>query len=214
MHVLDKAAKHYPTEWWWLKRGGCDLVVNLGELVKGVCSGDVDLNDGCLQAQIDAYKKRLQSIEEIKPKEPPHTPTLLQQLESTLSELKNDFTFVHKSMYSYTIHSCNILIFIIALEEEQSNYESKQSSKAPEKELLKVAWKITEDELLKTCRQSIVDVKVVKDKLKTTSNDAELNIARSLTSLWSSLTNFVKKLSKHQRTPATHIFVFIISPES
>ena len=69
MHVLDEATKLHPTEWWWLKGDGSDLVVNLGE------SGDVDLNDGCLQAQIDAYRKRLQSIEEIKPKETLHTHT-------------------------------------------------------------------------------------------------------------------------------------------
>ena len=83
MHDLDEVAKHHPTEWWWLKGDECDLVVNLGELVKGVWSDDMDLNDGCLQAQIDAYKKRLQPVEEIKPQQPPHTPTLLQQLEST-----------------------------------------------------------------------------------------------------------------------------------
>lgn len=103
----------------------------------------------------------------------------------------------------------------IALEEEQSNYESKQSSKAPEKELFKVAWKITEkEELLKNCRKLLVDIEVVRDKMKTVSNDVELNIARSLTSLRGKLTGFVKKLSKHQRTPAIHIFVFMISPES
>ena len=113
---------------------------------------------------------------------------------------------------------------MIALEEEQSNYERKQeqsnyerkqSSKAPEKELLKIAWKITEkEELLKICRQLIVDIEVVMDKVKIVANDVKSNIARSLTLLRSSLTDFVKKLSKHQRTPATHIFVFMISPES
>ena len=68
--------------------------------MKGVWSGDVDLNDGCLQAQIDAYKKRLDYIEEIKSKEPSHTPMLLQQLENTLSELKKDLTFIHRGMYT------------------------------------------------------------------------------------------------------------------
>lgn len=42
----------------------------------------MDLNNGQLQAQIDAYKKRLQSIDNIKPKQPLHVPTLLQQLDS------------------------------------------------------------------------------------------------------------------------------------
>lgn len=98
-HVLDEAAKHHPTEWWWLKGDGCDLVVNLGESVKGVWSGDVDLNDGYLKAQIGDYKKRLKSIEELKPID---SPILLQNLENTISELKKDFTFVHK-VYKFSL---------------------------------------------------------------------------------------------------------------
>ena len=45
-------------------------------------------------------------------------------------------------------------------------------------------------------------------------NRTEKNIARQLTSVRKDLVAVVQTLSKHQRNPATHIFIFMISPES
>ena len=50
-------ARSNPNAWWWLKADGCDLVKGLKESVKLQWSGDVDLNDGCLQKQYDEYKE-------------------------------------------------------------------------------------------------------------------------------------------------------------
>lgn len=77
-----------------------------------------------------------------------------------------------------------------------------------------MAWKIIElEEIMKICRQLTVDIEMLRDKLTTERDHIVVNIASSLTSIRNKLTDFVKKLSKHQRTPAIHIFVFMISPD-
>ena len=43
--VLDEAVRAHPNTWWWIKADGADLVSGLGDSVKGVWSGDVDLAD-------------------------------------------------------------------------------------------------------------------------------------------------------------------------
>ena len=53
-------------------------------------SGDVDLNDGCLQEQYEAYKKRLESVNTIDLKG--HT---VKQLMKCEDELVEDIEFVH-----------------------------------------------------------------------------------------------------------------------
>lgn len=174
----------------------------------------MDLNNGQLQAQIDAYKKRLQSIDNIKPKQPLHVPTLLQQLDSkpwkikkrtshlfTKVDIQIDWWSISYTVWKYSPRRRTIKVW-------------EQSSKAPKKELLKVAWKIIElEEIMKICRQLTVDIEMLRDKLTTERDHIVVNIASSLTSIRNKLTDFVKKLSKHQRTPAIHIFVFMISPD-
>lgn len=60
--VLDKAAEAHPNCWWWLKADGCDVTKGLMESTTMQWSGDVDLNDGQLQEQYRAYKKRLSFV--------------------------------------------------------------------------------------------------------------------------------------------------------
>ena len=50
VHVLDEVRKHHPNAWWWVKAGGCDLVSGLAESVSEIWHGDVDLNNGELEA--------------------------------------------------------------------------------------------------------------------------------------------------------------------
>lgn len=57
--VLDEAAKTHPNSWWWLKTDGCDVTEGLMESTKLVWNGDVDLNDGKLLQQYEAYRTRL-----------------------------------------------------------------------------------------------------------------------------------------------------------
>ena len=95
---MDEAVIHHPSEWWWLKADGCDLVECLGESVRGVWSGDVDHNDGDLQAQQATYEKRLQSIADMKLTSSVDRQKILHQLDDTKDQLRNDFTFLHNSM--------------------------------------------------------------------------------------------------------------------
>ena len=50
VHVLDEARKHHPNAWWWVKADGCDLVSGLAESVSEIWHGDVDWNNGELEA--------------------------------------------------------------------------------------------------------------------------------------------------------------------
>lgn len=61
--VLDKANKAHPGVWWWVKGDGTDIVAGLGESVKHVWSGDVDVADGKLQALYHCYLEHRSLIE-------------------------------------------------------------------------------------------------------------------------------------------------------
>ena len=63
--VLDEAARVHPDTWWWIKADGVDLVSGLGESVRGVWSGDVDLADGSLKKAYDAHQTRLMFVKRI-----------------------------------------------------------------------------------------------------------------------------------------------------
>lgn len=63
--MLDSVAKTHPTSYWWVKGDGCDLNQGLCESVQGLCSGDVDLNDGSLEKEFYTYKQHLSDIGEI-----------------------------------------------------------------------------------------------------------------------------------------------------
>ena len=54
--MLDEAAKHHPNPWWWLKADGCDITSGLAESMRGVWTGDVDLNDGGLSNNTNPIK--------------------------------------------------------------------------------------------------------------------------------------------------------------
>ena len=60
---MDKANKAHPGVWWWVKGDGTDIIPGLGESVKQIWSGDVDLADGKLQALYDEYLQQQCFIE-------------------------------------------------------------------------------------------------------------------------------------------------------
>lgn len=63
--VLDEAAKAHPNTWWWIKADGADLVSGLGESVKGVWSGDVDLADGALAKFKEDHQRQIDHISKL-----------------------------------------------------------------------------------------------------------------------------------------------------
>ena len=100
----------------------------------------------------------------------------------------------------------------------QATYEDnlKSSKRVPEKTLFKLAWQVKElQDLLLEVRNLTTELSVIRWKCQNESCDlVKENVASALTSLSKRLEEAVKKLSKHQRTAASHIFVILISRES
>ncbi len=99
----------------------------------------------------------------------------------------------------------------LALQGAQSTYEDKvkSTSKVPEKTLFKLAWQVQElEDLIKGLRKMVVDISTMSEKIQDEQyNLVKENVARKLSSTRGELLEVVKKLSRHQRSAATHIFV-------
>lgn len=80
-----------PDAVWWLKADGVDVVAGLGESVRLEWSGDVDVNDGTLQASHQAYLQRLKFIEMIGLR---GEKTFLQDVTQLESRVKEDVQFL------------------------------------------------------------------------------------------------------------------------
>lgn len=107
-------------------------------------------------------------------------------------------------------------IIHVALEKTNKEYSTKLAEeKAQEKILRQLAWRVDELERLnESGRKIVTEISVTMELLQDPNIDlVELNMARKITGLQLSLTEFVKGLSKHQRTAATHIWAILISPE-
>lgn len=78
---------------------------------------------------------------------------------------------------------------------------------------MRLAWNVQDlQELLASVRQLSVDIVTLKDEIEDENYDpVKQNTAQILQS---KLIETVKRLSKHQRTAATHIFVVMVSPEN
>ena len=80
-----------------------------------------------------------------------------------------------------------------------------------EKDLITLSWKVKElTELNENGRQLHRDAASLKTKLE---EHAEDNIPSQLCSFQRKLVCFIKGVTRHRRTPATHILVFMISSE-
>lgn len=92
----------------------------------------------------------------------------------------------------------------------------KSDATCPQKTLFKLAWTVKElEDLIHDIRQLVVDITTLKEKVTDPQYDVvRENVASKLVSMRSKVTECIRKLSKHQRTAATHIFVFMISTET
>ena len=85
-------------------------------------------------------------------------------------------------------------------------------SGTPDRVMYALGWKVDElSRLNKQARQLHVDISVVKDLLKDKSSGRK-DINHLLSKLRDPLKVFLKAVSYHHRTPATHILVTMISP--
>ena len=65
--ALEEAHKVHPTDRWWIKADGCDIVSGLEESLRMDWNGDVDLGTGELQSMYEQYRDRLKRLDMLGP---------------------------------------------------------------------------------------------------------------------------------------------------
>ena len=190
--VLDEAAKTHPNSWWWLKADGCDVTEGLMESTKLVWNGDVDLNDGKLLQQYEAYRTRLASVEKVGLE---GQKDVAAQLASILKDLANDLTFIHSGKTENVIPdfiATNILCIIALAKASQCYSEKQEAGKSREKHLVYLAWKVKElSDLNESGRKLSVDVKCLLDKVQDL-NWVRDNVPRRLSVLRQRIITFIR----------------------
>ncbi|XP_065911420.1 uncharacterized protein [Dysidea avara] len=193
--VLDEAAKSNPDAWWWLKADGCDITKGLKESVKLQWSGDVDLNDGSLQKQCDAYNKRLKMAENAGL----DRNQAGEDFKNILKDLAEDLNFLNAELIrSNDVYS-----------------EKLHSNKYNDKDLINLSWKLKElGDLNEMGRKLHSDIDVLSAKIGEHQHSWQQdNIPSQLKEIRTNLVAFIRGITRHQRTAATHILVFMISNE-
>ena len=107
-------------------------------------------------------------------------------------------------------------VILLELIKFNNTYSEKlQSSKQNEKELITLAWKVKElTELNDNGRKLHSDINHLINKIEQGRHlQVQENIPSQLMMNRQKLVSFIKGVTRHQRTPATHILVFMISTE-
>jgi hypothetical protein len=197
VHVLNTASRNAQEVRWWIKADGVDVVKGLKESVKGEWSGDVDMNDGSLSKLFQEYQGRMEAAGKIGLGDGCVQQCMEADLIETLGSLDSDLIFIHS-----------------VLSRTNGVYEGNlQSGKHTEKAMLSLLWDLEElKHLNEEGRQLKVDISVALDVLSMPVRfQRERNLAGKLTQIRSKLSAFVKCLYRFRRTPASHIFVIMIS---
>ena len=107
------------------------------------------------------------------------------------------------------------VIFLELIKFNNTYSEKLQSSKQNEKELITLAWKVKElTELNDNGRKLHSDINHLINKIEQGRHlQVQENIPSQLMMIRQKLVSFIKGVTRHQRTPATHILVFMISTE-
>ena len=86
------------------------------------------------------------------------------------------------------------------------------SNEKDSKSLFALGWKVEElQQLVEKCQGLIASASSLQDIASDTTSDFEsLNVPSQLDTPRSSLSTFIRNLSRHQRVQATHLFVFMI----
>ena len=109
----------------------------------------------------------------------------------------------------YLIHS----VLLLALRKNQSAYEEKLSAPGTTDSMIySLGWKIDElSRLNEQARQLSVDLTVAQEYIED-ENKSLGDINHQLSHIRDHLKHFIKAVTWHKRTPATHILVTLISP--
>lgn len=119
-------------------------------------------------------------------------------------------------MYDYfTAYFNSSTFYFLELVKSNNEYSQKlKSSKQNEKEMMTLAWKVKElSELNESGRDLFSSINALLTKVDRQNSLTEENIPSQLKVTRQKLVNFIKGVTRHQRTAATHVLVFMISTE-
>lgn len=196
---------------WWIKADGCDIVPGLHESVKMEWSGDVDLNDKVVQERYRKYRSRLEMILELGRSSLQNARTTLQALASSLLE---DLNFLQISEISYPKNKMRLSCgMFTALEKKQNQLDKgKKNEQSASKSVTDLVWDIQELEfLLKECHWAVAKA-IELDSLY--SSRSEQRQTTMVSEFIKRVTSIVRGVTRKQREPASHVMVFMISPQS
>ena len=105
-------------------------------------------------------------------------------------------------------------MLLVELKSSNDAYSEKlQSSKYNDKDMISLSWKIKElDELNEIGRKLHVEIEALCKRIDQCLWQQE-NIPKRLKGIRKDMVSFIKGITRHQRTAATHILVFMISNE-
>lgn len=210
---IEQAAAQLPGSRWWIKSDGCDVVSGLMVSMKNMWNGDVDFSDGLLQKQYSDYLKRLEFIDNLSVCD---EIMLISNLQNVAVQLKEDGTCVDSGKATIQIkagvHEYTNHIHDAALRKAQKEFEEKSSVSTTDKVLYALGWNVDElSRLNQQCRSLLVEVSTLKESIRDQSSPS-LGLQYAVGKLQGTLKEFVKAVTRHQRTPATHVLVTMISP--
>ena len=105
-------------------------------------------------------------------------------------------------------------MLLVELKSSNDTYSEKlQSNKYNDKDMINLSWKIKElDELNEIGRKLHAEIEVLSKRIDHCSWQQE-NIPKYLKGIRKDMVYFIKGVTRHQRTSATHILIFMISNE-
>lgn len=123
---------------------------------------------------------------------------------------------VYLLMYNNIMKYIFLFLFYVALAAAEATYRDKSQQGVPQvKVLTQLGWKVEElQRLLKENQQITVNVNSLVCQLEGAATDIHVSDAtHKLTNIKKQMTSFVRSISRYKRTPASHIFVLMISCE-
>ena len=92
--------------------------------------------------------------------------------------------------------------------------EKQKSSRSSEKILVYLAWKLKElTDLNEEGRELCTIISSLTEKLQDDCDIVAENVPRQVTTTCQKVYSFIRRVTRHKRTAATHVLVFMISPE-
>lgn len=190
MEALHQANKSNPKGRWWIKADATDVRKGLRESVRGIWAGDEDFGDGAVTKLYDEYRRRHSLVNSLCVGNSVTSvySSLSTSIESILTQLKNDITFL-----------------VPGEQQSKLKYDKALLSRVSEKSLMELAWDhIGYEELIKICKDLIKEANSLHESC---SSVAVINCFKS------KLLKYLKDLYSKNRVAATHLLVFMIADE-